>query len=96
MNISDAIGLGIFTVVGINTAWNAGYHQLFLLVFVGVITGVGGGLLRDVMAQEKHRSTGVCVRGRRSGTFGSYDDRIIGSCDRAVSGHALPVESAAD
>ena len=53
MNISDAIGLGIFTVVGINTAWNAGYHQLFLLVFVGVITGVGGGLLRDVMAQEK-------------------------------------------
>ena len=25
-----------------------------------------------------------------------YDDRIIGSCDRAVSGHALPVESAAD
>ena len=53
MNISDAIGLGIFTVVGINTAWNAGYYQLFLLVFVGVITGVGGGLLRDVMAQEK-------------------------------------------
>lgn len=53
MNISDAIGLGIFTVVGINTAWNAGYHPLFLVVFVGVLTGVGGGLLRDVMAQEK-------------------------------------------
>ncbi len=53
INISDAIGLGIFTVVGINTAWNAGYHSLFLVVFVGVLTGVGGGLLRDVMAQEK-------------------------------------------
>ncbi len=53
MNISDTIGLGIFTVVGINTAWNAGYHSLFLTVFVGVLTGVGGGLLRDVMAQEK-------------------------------------------
>lgn len=53
MNVSDAIGLGIFTVVGVNTAWTAGYHQIFLLVFVGVITGVGGGLLRDVMAQEK-------------------------------------------
>ena len=53
MNISDAIGLGIFTVVGINTAWSAGYHALFLVVFVGVLTGVGGGLLRDVMAQEK-------------------------------------------
>lgn len=53
MNISDAVGLGIFTVVGINTAWNVGYHPLFLVVFVGVITGVGGGLLRDMMAQEK-------------------------------------------
>lgn len=53
MRIFDALGLGIFTVVGVNTAWNAGYEQKFLLAFVGVLTGVGGGLLRDVMAQEK-------------------------------------------
>lgn len=53
MRIFDALGLGIFTVVGINTAWHAGYEQRFLLTFVGVLTGVGGGLLRDVMAQEK-------------------------------------------
>ena len=53
MLIFDTIGLGIFTVTGINTAKNAGYDQTFLLVFVGVITGVGGGLLRDIMAQEK-------------------------------------------
>ncbi len=53
MSLFDAIGLGIFTVVGINTAINAGYDQKFLLVFVGVLTGVGGGLLRDMMAQEK-------------------------------------------
>ncbi|MDO4960598.1 MAG: trimeric intracellular cation channel family protein [Eubacteriales bacterium] len=53
MTVFDAIGLGIFTVVGINTAVDAGYNQLFLLTFVGVITGVGGGLLRDIMAQEK-------------------------------------------
>ena len=53
MLIFDTIGLGIFTVTGINTARNAGYDQAFLLVFVGVITGVGGGLLRDIMAQEK-------------------------------------------
>lgn len=43
-----------------------------------------------------HRSTGVCVRRRRSGTFGSYDDWSSGCCDRAVSGYALQVESAAD
>ncbi len=53
MLLCDSLGLGIFTVVGINTAWKAGYDQKFLLVFVGVLTGVGGGLLRDVMAQEK-------------------------------------------
>lgn len=53
MLIFDTIGLGIFTVTGMNTAKNAGYDQTFLLVFVGVITGVGGGLLRDIMVQEK-------------------------------------------
>lgn len=53
MLIFDTVGLGIFTVTGINTARNAGYDQAFLLIFVGVITGVGGGLLRDIMAQEK-------------------------------------------
>lgn len=53
MLIFDTVGLGIFTVTGINTAKNAGYGQQFLLIFVGVITGVGGGLLRDMMAQEK-------------------------------------------
>ena len=47
----DAIGLGIFTVVGINTAVTQGYkHNLFLLLFVGMVTGIGGGMLRDIMA----------------------------------------------
>jgi uncharacterized membrane protein YeiH len=46
----DSLGLGIFTVVGVRTAYNAGFHGMFLLLFVGVITGVGGGILRDVMA----------------------------------------------
>ena len=47
----DAAGLGIFTVVGIRTAYACtAAPTLFLLVFVGVITGVGGGLLRDIMS----------------------------------------------
>lgn len=47
----DTIGLGIFTVVGSHTAIAAGYgDNHFLLVFVGVLTGVGGGMLRDVFA----------------------------------------------
>ncbi|MDO4617793.1 MAG: trimeric intracellular cation channel family protein [Lachnospiraceae bacterium] len=49
----DALGLGIFTVVGVTRGISAGYGGMkFLLIFLGTITGVGGGLLRDVMAQE--------------------------------------------
>lgn len=51
MLIMDSIGLGVFTVIGVNTGIQQGYlHQTFLLVFLGTITGVGGGLLRDMMA----------------------------------------------
>ena len=47
----DSVGLGIFTVVGVNTGIHQGYmDNAFLLVFLGTITGVGGGLLRDMMA----------------------------------------------
>lgn len=50
MNVMDAIGLGAFTVIGINTALKLGYESTFLLIFVGLITGIGGGMLRDIMA----------------------------------------------
>lgn len=53
MNIFDAVGLGAFTVTGIDTALIAGYgNYRFLLIFLGVITGVGGGVLRDIMAGQ--------------------------------------------
>ena len=53
MNLLDAIGLGAFTVVGVNTSISAGQGNFqFLTIFLGVITGVGGGLLRDMMACE--------------------------------------------
>lgn len=51
MDISDSIGLGVFAVVGSQTAIRLGYgDNWFLVIFVGVLTGVGGGLMRDVMA----------------------------------------------
>ena len=51
--LMDATGLGIFTVVGVNTGIQHGYeHELFLLMFLGTLTGVGGGLLRDILAGE--------------------------------------------
>ena len=51
--IMDSAGLGIFTVAGIRIAYeHAARPTLFLLVFVGVVTGVGGGVLRDVLAGD--------------------------------------------
>ena len=51
MMVFDSLGLGLFTVVGVNTALNIGYETTgFLQIFVGVLTGVGGGVLRDIMA----------------------------------------------
>ena len=48
----DSVGLGIFTVMGVRTAYDAGHDGIFLSLFVGVITGVGGGILRDVLAGQ--------------------------------------------
>lgn len=49
----DSAGLGIFTVMGIRVAYeHIADPSPFLLVFVGVVTGVGGGILRDIMAGD--------------------------------------------
>ncbi len=51
MLVMDSVGLGIFTVVGVTTGISNGYlGNTFLLTFLGTLTGVGGGLLRDMMA----------------------------------------------
>ncbi len=50
MLFMDSLGLGIFTAVGIEIACLAGHKGVFLLVFVGMITGIGGGVLRDVLS----------------------------------------------
>lgn len=48
---ADAAGLGIFTAMGVAATIRAGYGgNVFFAVFLGTITGVGGGVLRDVMA----------------------------------------------
>lgn len=45
--LSDTLGLAAFTVLGIEAA---GEGSGTLLLFVGVITGVGGGVMRDVFS----------------------------------------------
>ena len=51
LNFTDAIGLGLFTVAGANTAIDSGYGDYHAYVlFLGMLTGVGGGMFRDVLA----------------------------------------------
>ena len=51
INIFDSIGLAAFTIAGINAAHACGFAEnSFLSIFVGVLTAVGGGVLRDIMA----------------------------------------------
>ena len=47
-NVFDAIGLAVFTVSGMNAAMPVS-DNVILVLFVGMCTGVGGGILRDVM-----------------------------------------------
>ena len=46
----DSLGLGAFTMIGVSTG--VSFDNLFLEVFLGVVTGVGGGVIRDVCAGE--------------------------------------------
>lgn len=66
----DTIGLAVFTVVGISTAYErSDSYGAYLLVFVGVITGVGGGVIRDLFAGNtpyifvKHIYACACIVG---------------------------------
>lgn len=52
-NIFDAIGLATFSVVGSQIAVAQGYgDNAFLCVFLGMTTGIGGGMMRDVLSKE--------------------------------------------
>lgn len=52
VNIFDALGLAIFVVVGINSAKSCGFGDNgFLAICVGVLTGVGGGVIRDLLVK---------------------------------------------
>lgn len=54
INVLDAIGLAVFTIVGMNNAVQFGYgDNCFLVCFVGVLSAVGGGLIRDIFVDRK-------------------------------------------
>lgn len=54
MFISDTLGLAAFTVAGMGVAYAQGReYSAFLIIFVGVLTGVGGGVMRDLFAGDR-------------------------------------------
>lgn len=50
--ICDAVGLGAFTAAGANMSFLYEYHRLFITVMMAVLSGVGGGIIRDVFVRE--------------------------------------------
>lgn len=49
--IADAFGLAVFTVIGVRKALGVGVHP-GIAVMMGVMTGVAGGMIRDVLSGE--------------------------------------------
>ncbi len=49
LNAVDAVGLGVFVIVGANVALNLSELNYLLVIFCSVITAVGGGIIRDIM-----------------------------------------------
>ena len=49
--IFDAIGLGVFTVIGVQKGIDFGLHPM-ICVALGGITGCFGGLIRDILRNE--------------------------------------------
>jgi len=62
----DALGLGLFTATGVQVALETGMPGL-VAVLMGVVTGVFGGVLRDIVCNEipavlrDHRPYAVCA-----------------------------------
>jgi len=48
----DAIGLGVFTVIGATFAYNMFGMNFLVIVLSGMLTAIGGGILRDVFVTQ--------------------------------------------
>ena len=54
MLVADSLGLGVFTVMGVDITYKTMEAPTpFMCILLGVITGVGGGVLRDILSNNK-------------------------------------------
>ena len=50
--VFDAIGLGVFSIIGASIAYQIVGLDFLSMLFAGVITAIGGGILRDVFVRD--------------------------------------------
>ncbi len=48
----DAVGLGVFTVIGATFAYNLFGMNFLVIVLSGMLTAIGGGILRDIFVNQ--------------------------------------------
>lgn len=80
VQVFDAIGLGLFTVIGAEKALSFGIGPLWA-VLLGMITAIGGGMLRDILLANVPQ----VLRGEIYATASILGGSI------AVAGHIWPV-----
>lgn len=52
INIFDAVGLAAFTAIGAEAAVKNDVFSIFVVITLALLTGTGGGILRDVFVKE--------------------------------------------
>lgn len=105
--VLDSLGLAIFTVMGVNLPGDCLKKNRFLCVFSGVVTGVGGGLLRDMTVNappyifSKHIYAiasiiggEICVLLLQAGDVFGNLDWCCSNLDYSSAGSALQMVSA--
>ena len=50
--VFDAVGLGVFSILGASIAYQVVGMEFLPMLFAGTITAIGGGILRDVFVRE--------------------------------------------
>ena len=48
----DALGLGVFTIIGANMAYSLFGHNFLIMTSAGILTAIGGGIIRDTLVNE--------------------------------------------
>ncbi|MCB1756830.1 MAG: trimeric intracellular cation channel family protein [Gammaproteobacteria bacterium] len=51
LNYIDAIGLALFTILGVQKSIDLGVHAV-IAILMGAVTGIAGGMIRDILCGE--------------------------------------------